>query len=141
MKYLCLIFVIAIFIAGIILIATRAKGKIVENKVQRNVSGIVVGIIMCVVSIAYFIGCYTYTTNNYDRLLATKSDLSKRVEMLMSDYDEVKKYNDRYDRVTNSIFSFISNDEEISKFDIDELDKKGYIVKPSNTTYVMKDVK
>jgi len=137
MKYLCLIFAFAICIVGIILIITKSSGK---GKLQLSISGFAVGIIMCIVSIAYFIGCYTYTTNNYDRLLATKSDLSKRVEMLMSDYDEVKKYNDRYDRVTNSIFSFISNDEEISKFDIDELDKKGYIVKPSNTTYVMKDV-
>ena len=141
MKYLFIIIAIALLIVGIILIVSKAKGKVVDNKVQRNVGRIVIGIIMCIVSIAYFIGCYTYTTNNYDRLLATKSDLSKRVEMLMSDYDEVKKYNDRYDRVTNSIFSFISNDEEISKFDIDKLDKKGYIVKPSNTTYVIKDVK
>lgn len=138
MKYLCIIIAIALLIVGIILIVSKAKGKVVDNKVQRNVGGIVIGIIMCIVSISYFIGCYTYTTNNYDRLLATKSDLSKRVEMLMSDYDEVKKYNDRYDRVTNSIFSFISNDEEISKFDIDELDKQGYIIKPSTTKYVLK---
>ena len=93
---------------------------------------------MCIVSIAYFIGCYTYTTNNYDRLLTTKSDLSKRVTMMMSNYDEVKSYNDRYDRVTDSIFSFIGDDEEVSKFDINELDKQGYIIKPSTTKYVLK---
>ena len=61
--------------------------------------------------------------------------------MMMSNYYDVKSYNDRYDRVTDSIFSFIGDDEEVSKFDINELDKQGYIIKPSNTTYVMKDVK
>ena len=77
MKYLCIIIAIALLIVGIILIVSKAKGKVVDNKVQRNVGGIV--IIMCIVSIAYFIGCYTYTTNNYDRLLTTKSDLSKKL--------------------------------------------------------------
>ena len=138
MKYLCIIIAIALLIVGIILIVSKAKGKVVDNKVQRNVGGIVIGIIMCIVSIAYFIGCYTYTTNNYDRLLTTKSDLSKRVTMMMSNYDEVKSYNDRYDRVTDSIFSFICYDEEVSKFDINELDKQGYIIKPSTTKYVLK---
>ena len=129
MKYLCIIIAIALLIVGIILIVSKAKGKVVDNKVQRNVGGIVIGIIMCIVSIAYFIGCYTYTT---------KSDLSKRVTMMMSNYDEVKSYNDRYDRVTDSIFSFIGDDEEVSKFDINELDKQGYIIKPSTTKYVLK---
>lgn len=140
MKYLCLVIMIAIFIVGVVLVITKAKSKVDENKVQQSIGSIVIGIIMCIVSIAYFIGCYTYTTNNYDRLLTTKSDLSSRVERLMSDYDEVKKYNDRYDCVTDSIFSFIGNDKEVSKFDIDELDKKGYIVKPSDTTYVLEEV-
>lgn len=139
MKYLILIIMITIFISGIILIVTKSKSKVVEKK-RQNVISIVLGIIMCVVGISYFIGCYTYTTNNYDRLLTAKSDLSNRIERLMSDYDEVKKYNDRYDRITDSIFSFIDNDEEVSKFNIDELDRKGYIVKPSDTTYVLKDV-
>lgn len=58
--------------------------------------------------------------------------------MMMSNYDEVKSYNDRYDRVTDSIFSFIGDDEEVSKFDINELDKQGYIIKPSTTKYVLK---
>ena len=75
MKYLCIIIAIALLIVGIILIVSKAKGKVVDNKVQRNVGSIVIGII----SIAYFIGCYTYTTNNYDRLLTTKSDLSKKL--------------------------------------------------------------
>ena len=57
---------------------------------------------------------------------------------MMSNYDEVKSYNDRYDRVTDSIFSFIGDDEEVSKFDINELDKQGYIIKPSTTKYVLK---
>ena len=87
MKYLCIIIAIALLIVGIILIVSKAKGKVVDNKVQRNVGRIIIGIIMCIVSIAYFIGCYTYTTNNYDRLLTTKSDLSKRVTMMMSNYD------------------------------------------------------
>ena len=79
MKYLCIIIAIALLIVGIILIVSKAKGKVVDNKVQRNVGSIVIGIIMCIVSIAYFIGCYTYTANNYDRLLTTKSDLSKKL--------------------------------------------------------------
>lgn len=79
MKYLCIIIAIALLILGIILIVSKTKGKVIDNKVQHNVGGIVIGIIMCIVSIAYFIGCYTYTTNNYDRLLTTKSDLSKKL--------------------------------------------------------------
>lgn len=51
---------------------------------------------------------------------------------MMSNYDDVKSYNGRYDRVTDSIFSFIGYDEEVSKFDINELDKQGYTIKPSH---------
>ena len=56
----------------------------------------------------------------------------------MSNYYDVKSYNDRYDRVTDSIFSFIGDDEEVSNFGINELDKQGYIIKPSTTNHVLK---
>lgn len=58
--------------------------------------------------------------------------------MMMSNYYDVKSYNDRYDRVTDSIFSFIGDDEEVSNFDINELDKQGYIIKPYTTKHVLK---
>jgi hypothetical protein len=58
--------------------------------------------------------------------------------MMMSNYYDVKSYNDRYDRATDSIFSFIGDDEEVSNFDINELDKQGYIIKPSTTNHVLK---
>lgn len=57
---------------------------------------------------------------------------------MMSNYYDVKSYNDRYDRVTDSIFSFIGDDEEVSNFDINELDKQGYIINPSTTNHVLK---
>ena len=65
MKYLCIIIAIALLIVGIILIVSKAKGKVVDNKVQRNVGGIVIGIIMCIVSItkwfiSFFIQDFVY---------------------------------------------------------------------------------
>lgn len=111
MKYLCIIIAIALLIVGIILIVSKAKGKVVDNKVQRNVGRIIIGIIMCIVSIAYFIGCYTYTTNNYDRLLTTKSDLSKRVTMMMSNYDFERYF---FCKCFVATVALISMDKEVS---------------------------